>query len=240
MKLTDFEALTFDCYGTLIDWESGILAAIAPLRSKCSSRMSDDDVLAAHGAIETAQQQQTPAMPYPRILATVYRRLAELWNVSVTWDECVRYGQSVKDWPAFPDSAEALRYLSQHYRLFILSNVDNESFSASNAKLGIDFDGIYTAEDIGTYKPAETNFSYMLDNLSKLGVDKTNILHTAESLYHDHVPANTIGLRSCWINRRQGSDGGGASGRPEKMPSTDFQFESMAEFVTEHRRATAL
>jgi len=158
MKLTDFKALTFDCYGTLIDWESGMIAALAPLTAKLAGRLSRDEILQAHARHEAAQQAQTPAKPYRELLAIVYRRLAEEWGVAVSWSECLSYGRSVKDWPAFPDSAAALLYLKQHYKLIILSNVDNESFSASNDRLQVAFDAIYTAEDIGSYKPSERNF----------------------------------------------------------------------------------
>jgi putative hydrolase of the HAD superfamily len=169
-------------------------------------------------------------------LAIVYRRLAEEWGLSVNWDECVRYGHSIKDWPAFPDSADALQYLKQHYKLVILSNVDNESFAASNRKLGVEFDAIYTAEDIGSYKPADTNFEYMLAMLKQLGIEKPDILHTAESLFHDHAPANRCGLKSCWIYRRHEQAGFGATMPPGEMPRYDFRFKSLAEMVEAHKQ----
>ena len=160
-----------------------------------------------------ASNCNTPGKLYRDLLAIVYRRLAEEWGVSVSWEACIRYGQSIKDWPAFPDSAEALAYLKQHYKLVILSNVDQASFAASNAKLQVAFDAIYTAEDIGSYKPAAANFDYMLANLANLGVEKSDILHTAESLFHDHAPANRHGLKSCWIYRRHAQEGFGRDPR---------------------------
>ncbi|MDE1158653.1 MAG: HAD hydrolase-like protein [Neorhizobium sp.] len=156
---------------------------------------------------------------------------------AVTWAECVAYGQSVKDWPAFADSTAALAYLKQHYKLVILSNVDNQSFSMSNEKLGVSFDAIYTAEDIGAYKPADRNFDYMLENLAALGIEKHEILHTAESMFHDHGPANRNGLASCWIYRRHEQDGFGATMNPGDMPTYDFRFNSMADLVAAHREA---
>ncbi|MEM7347665.1 MAG: haloacid dehalogenase type II [Chloroflexota bacterium] len=235
MKLTDFKALTFDCYGTLIDWESGMVAALTPLTNKVERELNRDQILEAHARNESGQQRQTPSKNYQLILATVYRRLAEEWGVTVSWDECVQYGQSVKDWPAFPDSAEALQYLKQHYKLVIISNVDNQSFAASNAKLQVDFDAIYTAEDIGSYKPADTNFDYMLGNLKQLGVEKSEILHTAESMFHDHGPANRHQLASCWIYRRYEQDGFGATMPMDPMPTYQFQFTSMAAMVEAHK-----
>lgn len=235
MKLRDFQVLTFDCYGTLIDWESGMIAALAPLSDKLQGRLTRDEILGAHARHESGQQRQTPGKRYRELLAVVYRRLAEEWNLPVDWEECIRYGNSVKDWPAFPDTADALRYLKEHYKLVILSNVDNESFAASNKKLGVHFDAIYTAEDIGSYKPASANFEYMLSMLKSRGYDKSDILHTAESMFHDHAPANRYGLRSCWIYRRHEQEGFGATMHPGEMPHYDFCFHSMGEMAEAHR-----
>ena len=231
MRLSDFKVLTFDCYGTLIDWESGMVAGLKPLTDRVARPLSRDEILEAHARHESSQQRQTPGMRYRDLLAVVCRRLAEEWGVALPWADCVAYGRSVKDWPAFPDSAEALRSLKRHYKLVILSNVDNESFAASNAKLGVEFDAIYTAEDIGAYKPSDRNFDYMLDKLATLGLGKADILHTAESLYHDHAPANRHGLASCWIYRRHDQEGFGATMDPGELPRIDVRFTSMAELA---------
>ncbi|MDE2773379.1 MAG: haloacid dehalogenase type II [Gemmatimonadota bacterium] len=235
MPLRDFKALTFDMYGTLIDWETGITRALRPLTDRVGREMSRDEVLEEHARHESYQQQATPTKRYRDVLAVVYRRLAEQWRITVDWDECVRYGESVQEWPAFPDSAEALTYLKGHYQLFVLSNVDNESFQRSREKLGVAFDGVYSAEDIGSYKPCERNFTYMIERMASLGIDKSVILHTAESMYHDHLPANRAGLRSCHIHRRSQRDGYGATMPPEETAHCEFRFDSMAEFVQAHR-----
>ncbi len=237
MKLTDFKALTFDCYGTLIDWETGMFEGLKPLIGRLATPPTRNQVLEAHARHESAQQLQTPARIYRELLPIVYKRLAEEWGLPVSWEECLAYGQSVRNWPAFPDSAEALQYLKRHYKLVILSNVDNESFAASQAKLGVAFDAIYTAEDIGSYKPSERNFDYMLRNLATLGIRKGEILHTAESMFHDHAPANRHGLASCWIYRRYDQDGFGATMHPGDMPTYDFRFNSMAGLAKAHQEA---
>ena len=237
MKLTDFRALTFDCYGTLIDWESGMIKGLEPLLSKVERKLSRNEILQAHARHESTQQTWTPGMRYSRILAIVYKRLAEEWGVAVTPDECVAYGQSIKQWPAFSDSVSALQYLKKHYKLVILSNVDNDSFKCSNDRLGVEFDAIYTAEDIGSYKPADRNFKYMLEHLKSLGIKKSEILHTAESLFHDHTPANKNGLATCWIYRRFNAEGFGATIDPGEMPNYNFQFNSMADLVKAHQEA---
>jgi len=234
MKLTGFKALTFDCYGTLIDWESGIVEGLKPLVAKVGRRLSRNEILEAHARHESSQQLQTPAKNYRDLLSIVYRRLAEEWGVPVPWQDCVVYGHSVKDWPAFRDSIGALQYLKNHYKLVILSNVDNESFSASNETLQVKFDAIYTAEDCGSYKPSDRNFEYMLAKLETLGIKKNAILHTAESMFHDHGPANRHGLASCWIYRRHEQEGFGATIQPREMPKYDFRFNSMADLVEAH------
>ena len=239
-KLTDFKVLTFDCYGTLIDWESGMIEALAPLTERVDRMgrpLPRDEILAAHARQESFQQRHTPGMRYSRLLAVVYKRLAEEWGVAASWAECEAYGRSVRGWPAFPDSAAALRYLKGHYALAILSNVDNESFQASNEKLEVAFDAIYTAEDIGSYKPAGRNFEYMLAKLGERGFGKRDVLHVAESLYHDRAPANRFRLASCWIHRRHAEEGFGATIDPGERPSYDFRFTSLAELVEAHQEA---
>ena len=239
MKLSDFKALTFDVYGTLIDWESGMTEALKPLTSRVQRSLSRDQILEAHAYHESTTQLQTPAKRYDALLAVVYKRLAEEWGVPVSWDECMTYGQSVSEWPAFPDSADALIYLKQHFKLIVLSNVDNASFAFSNQKLLVEFDAVYTAEDIGSYKPSARNFEYMLAQLDRQGIGKVDILHTAESMFHDHGPANAHGLANCWIYRRHEKEGFGATVRPNEMPTYDFMFHSMADLVEAHKAELA-
>jgi 2-haloalkanoic acid dehalogenase type II len=239
MRLRDFKALTFDCYGTLIDWENGMAKALEPLAGRAPRKLSRDEVLAAHGRHEAFQQAQTPAKPYRELLAVVHKRLGEEWGAPSSWEESVSYGRSVGDWQPFPDTVAALKYLKQHYRLVILSNVDNESFARTNQRLEVTFDAIVTAEDIGSYKPAAANFEYLLAKLAGMGIAQGDVLHTAESLFHDHVPANRMGLKSCWIHRRHAEGGFGATLRPEAMPHIDFRFTSLGEMAEAHRREMA-
>lgn len=238
MRLTDYKALTFDVYGTLIDWESGMVAGLKPLTDKVGG-LTRDQILEAHAYHESTTQTQTPGKIYSQLLAVVYKRLAEEWGVDVSWDECLTYGRSVEHWPAFEDSAGALQYLKRYFKLVVLSNVDNASFAHSNAKLGVNFDAVYTAEDAGSYKPAPRNFDYMLANLARMGVEKGDILHTAESMFHDHGPANQHGLANCWIYRRHDKQGFGATMNPGEMPRYDMMFHSMADLVKAHQAELA-
>ena len=231
LNLDETKILTFDCYGTLIDWESGMLSGLQPLVRQAAVSLADDQVLEAHAFHESSQQRQTPYMRYSDLLAIVHRRLAEEWGVRTTWEDCVEYGRSVRQWPAFSDSVSTLRRLRKRFSLAILSNVDNVSFEHSRQRLGAEFDYVYTAEDIGSYKPKLRNFHYMLEKMARRGIAQRQILHVAESLFHDHAPANEVGLRNCWINRRSGQDGFGAAGRPESMPCIEFRFNSLESFA---------
>lgn len=237
MKLTDFNTLTFDCYGTLIDWESGMVAGLEPLTARLAEPLTRDQILEAHARHESSQQKWTPHMKYSELLSVVYKRLAEEWGLTATADECATYGNSVRDWPAFADSASALQYLKTHYKLVILSNVDNVSFAASNKRLQVEFDAIYTAQDVGSYKPSDRNFEYMLEKLQGQGIERGQILHTAESMFHDHVPGKRHDLASCWIYRRHDQKGFGATMNPGDLPRVDFRFNSMADLVKAHQEA---
>ena len=236
MKLTDFKTLTFDCYGTLIDWETGLFAVFEPLAARAPRSRSREAALEDFASQEHSQEHYTPTKKYSEVLAVVYKRLAEQWNTPAQWSECLTFGRSIKDWPAFPDSPAALNYLKQHYRLYPLTNVDNESFAHSNRKLEVLFDGVMTAEDIGSYKPSPRNFEYLLEQLGRHGIERNQVLHVAQSLLHDHVPANELGIASCWIDRRHGKTGGGATRLPQNMPRFDFRFTSLGELAEAHRR----
>lgn len=235
MRLTDFKVLTFDCYGTLIDWETGLFDGLRTLVARSRRAISRDQALEEFARHEFAQQQETPVMPYSHLLAVVYRRLAEAWEITTTSQEANAFGASVPDWPEFPDSAAALQYLKRYYKLVILSNVDRVSFRASNARLEIEFDAIYTAQDIGSYKPSDRNFEYMLRRLEEdFGCDKADVLHVAQSLVHDHAPANRADVASAWIDRRHATEGWGATMPPSGTPHYDFRFDSMAAFAEAH------
>ena len=236
MNLSQFKILTFDVYGTLIDWESGMINGLKPLTDRVDRALSRDEILNAHAHYESTAQRFSPSKKYSKLLATVYRRLSEHWGISVEWEECLAYGQSVPLWPAFDDSAEALAYLKQHLQLAVLTNTDNVSFSGSNARLGVAFDAVMTAEDIGSYKPDDRNFDYMLETLTHRDIAKEKILHVAESMFHDHQPANRHGLANCWIYRRHNQKGFGATMDPGEMPKVDFTFNSMAELANAHRQ----
>ena len=233
MQLSDFKALSFDCYGTLIDWEAGLAEALRPLRER--SGASEEEMIDAFGPIEHAVEEEFPERRYSDLLEAVHARLSERFGVEPDPEAGRAFGQSVGDWPAFPDTVEALQYLKRHFKLVILSNVDRASFAWSNARLGVEFDHVFTAEEIGSYKPALRNFEYMLERLDGAGIAKGELLHTAQSLFHDHVPANALGIASAWIDRRHDKAGSGATVLPDPMPHFDFRFTSLGELAAAHQ-----
>jgi 2-haloacid dehalogenase/putative hydrolase of the HAD superfamily len=236
MRLSDFKVLSFDTYGTLIDWETGILESLQPLLGQMQAPPANDEVLRQFGQFESRWEDEAPDMLYAHILENVYLELARSWGLRESVAQAEDFGRSVGKWPAFPDSAEALAYLKRHFKLVTLTNCDRENYAGSAARLGHPWDLILTAEDIGSYKPSLLNFDYLLRFVrNEFECDKADILHVAQSLYHDHVPAGQVGLVSCWINRRVGKAGGGAARPPEEAVSPAFEFPSMARFAAAHR-----
>ena len=237
MKLSDFKILTFDTYGTLIDWESGIYNALQPLLDKIPIRLERDEVLELFAEFEIAQQRATPTMVYRDLLTEVARSMAAKWQIKISDDEAREFGRSVKHWPEFSDSPESLNYLRQHYKMATLTNCDRISYMGSNARLEIEWDAIYTAQDVGTYKPSSRNFDYLFEHLRRdLGVLPNEILHVAQSLTHDMVPATAAGLPKVWINRRHNQEGLGATAPPEGEYTIEWEFNSMADFAEAHRQ----
>lgn len=229
--LADFEALSFDCYGTLIDWEAGIGAALAPWAARNGIPLSTEALLELYAVAEAREEQESPSSLYPEILAAAMRNLAAAVGTPVADDDCELLARSVPDWPAFPDSSAALALLATRYKLIIVSNVDRESFVGSNATLNVRFDAVVTAEDAGSYKPAPRNFEALVDAAGNLGVEPGRLLHVAQSLFHDHVPAHKAGLATVWINRREGRPGWGATPPPESEVRPEWTFPSMAAFA---------
>jgi 2-haloacid dehalogenase len=221
-----FDALTFDCYGTLIDWESGLLAAYhEALDGRSASALDDEDLLLRHARHEAALEAG-PYLRYRELLTRCLRGVAAELDLEVSDHEAARFGGSVVDWPAFPDSQAALRRLATRFRLGVLTNCDDDLFAASNERLGVDFDWVVTAEQVGSYKPADANFETLL---ARVALPPERVLHVAQSLYHDHVPAGRMGLASVWIDRRHDRPGAGATPVADAAP--DETYPSMAAFA---------
>lgn len=229
-RLSDYRLLCFDVYGTLIDWEGGILAALQPLLDGHSARFSREHLLTVYHELESSQQRLTPDMPYSQLLATIHPQLAQRLGLGTpSEEENQRFGNSVGSWPAFPDTVNALHRLSKHYKLVVLSNVDRASFAQSNAGSlqGFPFDLIITAQDVGSYKPDLRNFEYMKKTVqTEFGVEASQILVTAQSQFHDHQPARKVGIKSVWIERP------GATMGNRGEPMFDWRFHTLGEMAS--------
>jgi 2-haloacid dehalogenase len=231
VELTDFEALSFDCYGTLIDWETGLLAVLVPWARARSLELTGEELLTAYAQVEAAVEAEHPAGAYPDVLARAMRLLGGNLGAEVTGEDAARLARSVPDWPAFPDSHDALAALGRRFKLIILSNVDRASFAGSNARLGVEFTSIITAQDVGSYKPSPRNFEALAGEAARLGIRPGGLLHVAQSLFHDHVPAQRAGLPTVWIHRRHDRGGWGATPRPPAPVTPNWEFPSMAAFA---------
>ena len=199
-------------------------------------------MLALFSRLESPVQAEFPTLLYPQVLEKVLEkmvaeRLPE--NGKATQETFRKFGESIGNWPAFPDSAQALQYLQQHFKLVIFSNVDRESFAKSQARLGVTFDMIVTAQDVGSYKPEHGHFNHGLKQIEeKWGYSKAQVLHTFQSLYHDAVPANELQIATAHINRAPLAASGGATPTPKFAPDLDYQYSTLEELAQAHRAAS--
>lgn len=217
IDFTRFTHLTFDCYGTLIDWESGILTALRPILERHGSAQTDDEILELFGELEAAAEAG-PYQRYRAILATVL----DGFGARLGFTERDAFSGSVVDWPAFPDSAAALATLGKHFRLVIISNVDDDLFAGSAKRLQTTFSEVITAQQVGSYKPNRRNFHVAV---ARLGIPQGQILHVAQSLFHDIAPAKALGFTTVWVNRRHDRPGAGAT--PPATAQPDLQVPDM-------------
>ncbi|CAG8028763.1 unnamed protein product [Penicillium salamii] len=203
--LSDYRLLSFDVYGTLIDWETGTLNGFKPLMEVSGVHPNRNEILDAYYECERIQQSKTPEMKYADLVATIYPQMAKRLGLpGPTPEQSAAFGNSVRNWPAFPDTIDALKRLQKHFKLVCLSNVDIESFKGSNkgSLEGFPFDLVITAEEVGSYKPDPRNFEFMLRAVKeKFGITKDQVLQTAQSQFHDHHTARKMGIRSSWIVR---------------------------------------
>ncbi len=223
LDLRGVKAMTFDCYGTLIDWEAGILGALRRVIGPDAA--TDDQLLEEYAGHEAAAEAVT-WKPYRQILATSLTAVCETHGSSPTADQAAVFGGSVADWPAFPDSVDALARLRQGFDLGVITNCDDDLFAYSNERLGEPFRWIVTAEQARSYKPSTHNFEVAFD---RIGLPRESIVHVAQSLFHDHVPAKSLGLKTVWINRRAGQPGPGATPVAQALP--DLELPDMASLA---------
>ena len=219
MDFQRFEALTFDCYGTLIDWEQGILDALWPIlaRHGVADRVRDGALLEMFAVME-AEAEERAFLRYRRVLDAVARGIGSELGIEIGDREAGAFAASVAVWSPFPDTVASLEALATRYRLAVVSNVDDDLFSATAALLGVRFDQVVTAEQVESYKPGHAHFHEVLTRLC-LPADK--VLHVAQSLHHDVAPARALGIACVWVNRASGRPGGGATKSSEVVPDLE-------------------
>lgn len=217
LNFKQFKVLTFDCYGTLIDWETGILQALKPILEVHNIYIDDENILELYAKFES-QEESRGYKKYRQILQDVVKRFGEHFNFNPTETELHALEESLKNWPPFNDTASALQSLKKKYRLAVISNIDRDLFAHSAEWLKVSFDWVITAEDVGDYKPSLKNFEFALQ---KFRVDKSQVLHVAQSLFHDIAPAKKLGLAAVWVNRRKGKTGTGATPPAEIKPDLE-------------------
>jgi 2-haloacid dehalogenase len=227
LDFDQFDVLTFDCYGTLIDWETGIVGALRPILDAHEVTASDEQLLETFARHEAAIEAG-PYRRYREVLAACLDRIGADLGFAPTDAEREAFAGSVGDWPAFPDSPDALRRLKQHFKLAVITNCDDDLFARSNERLGIDFDWVVTAQQVGSYKPSHRNFQRAFETID---ASRERILHVAQSLFHDHVPAKELGLSSVWIDRRRDVHGFGAT--PQASAEPDLTVPDLSSLAAE-------
>jgi 2-haloacid dehalogenase len=220
-----FEVLTFDCYGTLIDWETGLLDALRPVLSAHGASLEEERLLELYGSHESAIEAG-PYRPYRDVLGSVLRAIGRELGFEPDDVEVRRFAGSVGQWPPFADSPAALAQLSRRFRLSVITNCDDDLFTGSHRQLGIQFDEVVTAEQARTYKPDHRIFELAF---KRIGVPRERVLHVAQSLYHDHLPAKQLGLSTVWVDRRRGKPGSGAT--PPANAAPDLVVPGMRELA---------
>lgn len=239
MRLRDFDTLTFDVVGTLVDFETGILGWFRPKLREYGIAKGDEEVLASFAVTEAKYQRETPEKTFTEMLPLIYREMAAAWGVRPRDEDAEAFRDSVRSWPPFPDTVGALEELSARYRLVAVTNADSWALGHMSASMGHPFDEKVTCDEVGVNKPSPRVFEYVLEKLAPTGVKKEDILHVAQSQYHDIVPAGALGFATAWIERRGGKAGFGATPAPERAVEPTFYATGMADFASQVREDLA-
>ena len=231
MKYDEFNTITFDVVGTLIDFESGILEWFLPLLKAKKTEKNEEEILTAFALSEDKYQKEAPDQSFTAMLPMIYKNMLTHWEIDFSDQEAEEFRESIKNWPAFPDTLAALKELKSRYRLVAVTNADSWALQYMSETLGNPFDQQITCDEVGVNKPSPRVFDYVLKKLAPFGVGKQQILHTAQSQYHDIVPAMKLGFSTMWIERRLGKESFGATPKPEKLVTPTYHANSMSDFV---------
>ncbi len=230
-KINEFNTLTFDVVGTLIDFESGILEWFRPTLVNKNVGKTDEEILTAFAICEDRHQKEEPDKPFTAMLPLIYRDMALLWNMDANDNEAMEFQESIQTWPPFPDTVAALEELKTRFKLVAVTNADAWALKYMSATMGDPFDEQVTCDEVGVNKPSPRVFNYVLEKLASIGVNKRDILHTAQSQYHDIVPAVNLGFSTMWIERRHGKESFGATPKPDQVVEPTYHANSMEDFV---------
>jgi 2-haloacid dehalogenase len=224
MSFDSIRLITFDCYGTLIDWENGMLAALHSLFSRDGHKIADAQILELYGEIE-AELESGPYLPYREILSRTAQEIGSRLNTHVSVEEARGFAGSITRWKPFMDTVAALQSIAERFRLGIISNVDDDLFAETRKKLTpVECDFVVTAQQMQSYKPCHKNFE---EAIRRSGLSKDQILHAGQSLYHDIAPANALAIRNVWVNRPSIRPGASATRTVAATPT--YQVRSLAE-----------
>jgi 2-haloacid dehalogenase len=223
-----FTHLTFDCYGTIIDWEAGILAAVGPVLERHGASLGEAELLQLYARFE-AEQEAGEYKPYRQVLAAVMESMGTELGFTPSEADLLALPESVGSWPPFADSVEALQRLQMSFELVILSNIDDDLFAATEKLLGLEFDDVITAQQVGSYKPSTRIFEIALERLQ---VPRQQVLHVAQSLFHDHAPAKELGFKTAWVNRPSRCPGVGVALPAQSSPDLEVRdLRSLVELA---------
>ena len=230
-KLYNFTTLTFDVVGTLIDFEAGILSWFSSNLAERNIKKTEDEILTSFAISEDKYQKETPDQPFTAMLTLIYKDMMLRWGFEPNNKDALEFRESIKTWPAFNDAIAALKALKSKYKLVAVTNADSWALKHMSNTLENPFDEQVTCDEVGVNKPSQHVFNYVLKKLAPLGVKKEHILHTAQSQYHDIIPAMEIGLSTMWIERRHGKNNFGATPKPLKITTPTYHACSMDDFV---------
>ncbi|MDQ0471266.1 HAD-IA family hydrolase [Labrys wisconsinensis] len=231
MTLNDYKILTFDVVGTLIDFETGILDYVRPVAERAGLQLDDEAILLSYGKAEEVEHRRTPGLPFPQMMAPAYLTMAAELGLPADDEVVEGFRLSIPAWPAFPDTVGALKRLRKRFRLVAMTNSDNWALGHFARTMEQPFDDTVTAEDVGTCKPDPQFFAYARGRQSPLGYTLATCLHVAQSQYHDIGVAHRLGYSTCWIQRRKGKQGFGASPAPAAVTEPDYHYASLVELA---------
>ncbi len=234
-KLSQFNTLTFDVVGTLIDFETGILEWFRAALANKDLEKTDEEILTTFANCEDRYQREAPDKPFTAMLPLIYRNMTSRWNIEASANEAKEFQESIQYWPAFPDTVASLEELKTRYKLVAVTNADAWALKYMSATMDDPFDEQVTCDEVGVNKPSPRVFDYVIEKLAPLGVTKGDILHTAQSQYHDIVPATKLGFSTMWIERRHGKGSFGATPKPSHVVEPTFHANSMEDFVQQAR-----